>query len=307
MRYRWLATFLPFVGSISPVCADQFESIDGKALVRAMAGSDARAVDRLTIADLGALPAVLKDARSSLLVVKTSKGNVARLLVVPELRKPAEGGGPTFPVFVLERFDTFDAADLSARMTKGREIVLFPGFQVDLDTGQVVPEGQGGDIGHDTKGTPAFVALNGAKLFTIGKAPAPDPTRPPQPTPGRAVVPTDFAGRYRLFGNGQWAGTLDLKVEDKGEVFGQFRSDTHGASYPVTGQVAADVPNKITFNVKFPRSHAEFEGFLWTDGKGALAGTFRLLDRTYGFFAIREGGRFGPEGSEGGIATKPKD
>ena len=51
------------------------------------------------------------------------------VLVVPELRKPAEGGGPTFPVFVLERFDTFDAADLSARMAKGREIVLYRGTE----------------------------------------------------------------------------------------------------------------------------------------------------------------------------------
>ncbi len=61
------------------------------------------------------------------------------------------------------------------------------------------------------------------------------------------------------------------------------------ASYPVTGQVASDAPNKVTLAVKFPRSQGDFEGYLWTEGKGAMAGTFRLLDKTFGFFAIREG------------------
>jgi hypothetical protein len=42
--------------------------------------------------------------------------------------------------------------------------------------------------------------------------------------------------------------------------------------------------------VKFPRSRGDFEGYLWTEGKGAMAGTFRLLDKTFGFFAVREGG-----------------
>ncbi len=220
--------------------------------------------------------------------MKTSRGNVARLLVVPELRKD-EGGGPPIPVFVVERFDTFDAADLSARLAGGRALMLFPGFRLDLDTGQVVPDGQGGDLAFTKDGEPALVPLRGSSLFALAKAPAPDPTKPPQPTPGRAVVPGDFAGRYRLHANGQWSGTLDLKVEEKGDVSGQFRSDAHGASYPVTGQVASGAPNKVTLAMKFPRSQGDFEGYLWTEGKGAMAGTFRLLDKTYGFFAIRDG------------------
>ena len=54
----------------------------------------------------------------------------------------------------------------------------------------------------------------------------------------------------------------------------------------------------MALTVKFPRSEGEFEGYLWTDGKGAMAGTFRLLDRTFGFFALREGGRAAPEGAK---------
>ncbi len=287
-RFRWALALATVLVPRGPARADQFDAIEGKPLAAALKGPDARAVERLSVADLGAMPSVLKDARGALLAMKTSRGNVARLLIVPELRKD-EGGGPPIPVFVVERFDTFDAADLSARVAGGRALMLFPGFRLDLDTGQVVPEGQGGDLAYAKEGESALVPLKGSALFALSKAPAPDPMKPPQPTPGRAVVPADFAGRYRLHANGQWSGTLDLKVEDKGELSGQFRSDAHGASYPVTGQVASDAPNKLTMAVKFPRSRGDFEGYLWTEGKGAMAGTFRLLDKTFGFFAIREG------------------
>ena len=305
MRDRPLLLVIVF-GLAATAHADQFESIDGKALLAASKGQDAKAVDRLTVNDLGALPNLLKETRSTFLVAKTTKGNVTRLLVTPELRK-AEGGGEPTLVFLLERFDTFDIEDLAARIAKGREMVLFPGFQVDLDTGQVVPEGRGADLAFDAKGVASLVPLKGASLYTLSKVPAPDPTKPPQPTPGRAVVPRDFAGRYRLFANGQWSGTLDLAVDVKGEVSGQFRSDTQGASYPVTGGVAVDVPNKVTMAVKFPRSRGEFEGYLWTEGKGAIAGTFHLNDRAFGFFAIREGARFAPEGSDVTALTSQAD
>ena len=56
----------------------------------------------------------------------------------------------------------------------------------------------------------------------------------------------------------------------------------------MTGQVATDAPNKVTLAVKFPRAQGDFEGYLWTEGKGAMAGTFRLLEKTYGFYAVRE-------------------
>jgi len=305
MRNACLVLLMVFVLT-STSQADQFESIDGKALLATTKGPEAKLVDRLTMRDLGALPNLLKETRATLLIATTTKGNVTRLLVTPELRKP-EGGGEPFPVFLLERFDTFDIEDLSARIAKGREMVLFPGFQVDLDTAQVVPEGRGGDLAFVNNNGLALVALKGAKLYTLEKAPDPDPTKPPQPIPGRSVVPRDFAGRYRLFANGQWSATLDLAVASKNEVTGQFRSDTHGSSYPVTGEVAVDVPNKVTMTVKFPRARGEFEGYLWTEGKGAMAGTFRLNDRTFGFFAIREGGRFAPEGTDVGRVITETD
>ena len=127
------------------------------------------------------------------------------------------------------------------------------------------------------------------------------------PTPGRTVVPGDFAGRYRLFANGLWSGVLELKVGAAGAVSGEFRSDLNGTAYPVTGQVAADVPHKVVFRVTYPRVRQDFEGLLWAEGKGAMAGTLTMLDHAYGFFALREGGRIAPEDVEVGTPPTPGD
>ena len=277
--------------------ADQFESLDGPVLARFVKANDVRSLKQICSNAVLALPALLKESRSGLLVARTAQGNYARLLIVPERRKSPTGKGEPFPVLVLERFDTFDGANTGSRLVKGREIVLFDGFQVDLDSGQVVPDGQGGDLRFVAQGenAPRLETIGDAKLYAPTTLPALEAGAAPQPTPGRIVVPGDFSGRYRLFANGQWSGTLDITVDTKGVVSGQFRSDLHGSAYPVTGQVADDAPHRVRFAVKFPRSQQDFDGYLWTDGKGAMAGTVSLLDHDFGFFAIRDGGRVAPD------------
>lgn len=302
MRRGWAGwmMLLGLATGASPGRADQFERLDGPWIAGAVKGPDAKPRERLTIGDLGAMPALLRDTRSALLLATTDRGNPARLLVVPELRKPASGVGPPIPVVVLERLDAFDAADLSTRLATRRDVVAFDGFQIDLDSGQVVPEGQGGDVvfhvGGD--GGPRLEPVGPARLYSLAKAPAVDDAKVHRPTPGKAVLPGDFAGRYRLFADGQWTGTLDLKVEARGVIVGQFRSDLHGTTYPVSGQVATDSAQKVAFAIKYPRARQEFEGYLWAEGKGAIAGVARLNERPAGFFAIREGGRYAPEGAE---------
>jgi hypothetical protein len=237
-----------------------------------------------------------------LIVATTEQGNFARPLVSPALRKAPGGDRGPVPVLVLERFDTFEAGNLATRLARGKDLILFDGFQVDLESGQVVPEGQGGDLQFRAggEGGPRLLALGKAKLYTLAKAPILESAAAARPTIGRTVLPGDFAGRYRLFANGQWSGTLDLKVDPAGGVSGRFRSDLNGAAYPVSGQVAPDVPHKVAFRVKFPRTQQDYEGYLWTEGKGALAGTLTMLDHAYGFFALRDGGRFAPEGEDVG-------
>ena len=109
------------------------------------------------------------------------------------------------------------------------------------------------------------------------------------------MLPTDFSGRYRLVANGQWTGSLEIKSDDQGVVQGRFRSDQTGSSYRVAGQVESGTRNMVRFSVVLPRARMEFDGWLWTEGKGAMAGSMTLLDRTYGFFALRENSDFAPE------------
>jgi hypothetical protein len=290
--------------------ADQFEQLDGPLLLKTLRGTDATLKKSLSVTDLGAMPSLLKDTRSALVLASTDLGNPVRLLIVPELRKPVGGKGEPIPVVVLERLDSFDSGEPTSRLVSRKDVVLFDGFPYDLDTGQVVPEGQGGDIVFRIKGEggPRLETLGEAKLYTLVKAPTFDTSKAPQPTPGKTVLPGDFAGRYRLFANGQWSGTLDLKVEGRGVVTGQFRSDLHGTTYPVAGQVATDVSHKLLFAIKYPRARQEFEGYLWAEGKGAMAGVASIAERPVGFFAIREGARFAPEGTEiGPLAQAGKD
>ena len=281
---------------------DEFERIEGEALAGIPRSKDASARERLTVGEIDALPNLLRESRSALLVATTDRGNFARMLVFPALRKAtgSDRDREPVPVLVLERFDTFEAGNLTTRLARGKDLIIFDGFQVDLDSGQVVPEDQGGDLQFLARsdGGPRLVTLGKAKLYTLARAPTLATAAASRPSIGRTVIPTDFDGRYRLFANGQWSGTLELKVGPDGVVSGRFRSDLNGTAYPVSGQVAAEIPHKITFRVKFPRTQQDFEGYLWTDGKGALAGTLTMLDQAYGFFALREGGRFAPEGDD---------
>jgi hypothetical protein len=131
-------------------------------------------------------------------------------------------------------------------------------------------------------------------VFTFSKPVASALPAVEGPTPGKAIVARDFAGRYQLQADGRWSGLLELQVAADRQVTGRFRSEALGTSYPVNGQVSAESPQRIEFTIKFPRIEQEYTGYLWTEGKTALAGSFTMADRTFGFFALREGAPFAP-------------
>jgi hypothetical protein len=284
--------------------ADDFDRLEGPVMQNLAKTPDAKSHDHLTLKDLGNQANILPGIRTPLVLVKTDQGNYARLLVSAGFRKSADEKKELIPILVIDRFDTLDAGPATSRIARGRDTVLFDGFQFDLDTGMVVPEGQGGDIAFTAKGEggPLLSALKGATLYTLDKSPL-KPLAANALTPGRAVKPGDFQGLFQLIADGQWSGRLELVVAGDGSVSGRFRSDQTGGSYKVVGELAPDAPNRITFSVDLPRARLEFDGRLWTDGKGAIAGTVTLLDRAYGFVAIREGGRLAPEGQDVAVAN----
>ncbi len=275
--------------------AGEFDRLEGAQLAAIAKGTDVIRHQRITMRALDQLPTAFKDTRAPFLIVKTSQKNLARLLVSPALRKPPGGEGPPIPVFVLERFDTFEPGRAGSRLAKGAGLLLFDGFQVDLDSGQVVPDGQGGDLifKNGGKDGPWIEAVGSAEIYSPKSPLTPDKAAA-GPSPGRAVLPGDFSGRYRLYADGRWSGLLELEVAADRQVSGRFRSEANGTTYPVTGEVQLDPTNKVLFKVKFPRSEQDYDGFLWTEGKSAISGTFAMGEKTFGFTALREGSKMGP-------------
>ena len=171
--------------------------------------------------------------------------------------------------------------------------MLFPGFQLDLDTGQVVPEGLGGDLVFTARGDEDGIisSLGPARISTLDRPPSLPPTAPGIPSEGRVVRPADFSGRFRLAANGQWSGLLELAVDPAGSVTGSFQSDASGSAYPVTGKVDPQLHQKVQFAIQFPRARQDYQGVLWTEGKQVMAGTLAMLGQDFSFVAVREGSR----------------
>jgi hypothetical protein len=283
---------------ISPAFADEFDRLEGEALAKVPGGEGVRKREALSFEELGQLEPVLPGTRAPLVVVRTGRKNLCRLLVAPGLRKEPGAAGEPAPVVVIERFDTFEGPKAVDRIARGKDLLLFDGFRVDLDAGLVVPEGQGGDVQFLAGGEagPRLVALPPAELYTVSKSPLPAAEVKKGPSPGRAVVAGDFAGTYQLVTNGQWSGRLELGVADDGTILGRFRSDQTGTTYPVAGAVAAKPANRVQFSITFPRTKQLYEGYLWTEGKGAITGVATMTETPYGFVALREGMLLGAEG-----------
>jgi hypothetical protein len=287
------------LGSVKAARGDEFSRLEGPPFFALPGRPDAHAHTQLTSRELEALPTVLREERAAFVIVKTDQGNLAKVLVSSGLRKlkPSEKDGPLVPVMILERFETIDAGDRRSFKARGSEMTLFDGFQFDLDAGQVVPAGLGGDMVFLTQGPEGarLAALNGSRLYTLESPPPSPAATPGKPSRGRAVLRGDFAGRYQLMANAQWSGMLMLAVDDAGAVSGHFRSDRNGSAYPVTGQVAAETPHQIEFTVQFPRARQTYQGLMWTEGKNTIAGTLSMLDHPYSFIAVREGTSLGPD------------
>jgi hypothetical protein len=289
--------------------ADEFDRLEGASLFTIPDGAGTRAPLVLNFRDLDALPPVLEGERAALVVVKTEQGNLAKVLVSGAFKKlvPANQEAASVPVLILERFETIDALDRRSFKARGKGVILFEGFQFDLDSGQVVPERMGADIVFSAQGAsePGLRAVGASRLFTLSKPLPPSPTVAGRPSSGRAILPGDFSGRFDLLADGQWSGRLDLEVDASGAVNGSFRSEKNGTAYPVTGTAGDGGARRIRFEVKFPRARQAYDGLIWSEGKNVIAGTVSMLDQPYSFIAVREGTslRFAPGGQAPATTT----
>ena len=273
--------------------SDEFDRLGGSVLAGLLRDGQTHAHATLDFRELEALLPVLRDSRSALLIVKTDQGNLGQLLVSPGFRKRPGGREPLVPLLQVERYEVFDGGNPATRLARGRNLMLFSGFQLDLDTGQVVPEGLGGDLLFTARGNEDGIisSLGSTRISTLDRPPSLPPSAPGMPSEGRVVRPADFSGRFRLAANGQWTGLLELTVDTDGSVTGRFVSDASGSAYSVTGKVDPQLHQKVQFAIQFPRARQDYQGVLWTEGKQVLAGTLAMMGQDFSFVAVREGSK----------------
>jgi hypothetical protein len=226
-------------------------------------------------------------------VVRTSDGNWAKALVSWGFRKakPRDGkdGKETLvPIAVLERYVTYDRDRGDTTLAHGRNVMLFPGYEFDFDIGQIVPS----DAGADLKFTPErlLASIGSAKLHPIdGSVLPPAPPDKYDPQDHADVRPRDFAGTWRVNADGRWVGTWEIDVDGEGTVSGRYTSEETKASFPIRGRITeTEIRHRLRFEVEFAAASQEYDLYLWTTDKSTMAGTTKLINRTFGVVAERE-------------------
>lgn len=221
---------------------------------------------------------------SPCVVIKTNDGNWTKAMVGWGFRR-----GPDekpVPVLLIERYVTYRSDRDGATAANGKDIILFAGFSFNFDIGQVVPEGQGGDIRLTEKSD--IEALNKAQLYGMNGSQLPAIENPAKVNPADrdGVLPTDFAGTWQLNADGRWQGELVLKVENNGKSYGTYTSDDSKSQYDVSGRTSGS-PHHMKLEIQLDNATQTFDAYLWTKDKSAISGTTTLANRTFGFHAAR--------------------
>jgi hypothetical protein len=265
--------------------ADAFDRYVNPVIARAPQAEGAKELKELTPSLISEHENILPDSEGALLVMKTNESRYSKLLVQNARRKV---GDKTLPILIIERFVTFKEGEERAVHASGGNIHLFAGFEFNLDIGQVVPAGVGGDLRFVVDGKKVFAEpLGKAKLFLLTKPlPGTEPKKSAKPVIGDVFEPRFFNGTFKLFDDGRRSGTITLQVDAAGAVTGSYISDKDGQKYDVYGKVTTP-KHAIQFTIKFPRTEQVFQGWMFTGDGNALTGSSRLQDRETGFYALR--------------------
>ncbi|MBI1900828.1 MAG: hypothetical protein HYS13_06920 [Planctomycetia bacterium] len=221
------------------------------------------------------------DVSAPCVVVRTGDGNVAKALVSFGFRK---SDPKPVPVVVIERFVTYDRDRPNIALAAGKNVMLFPGFQFDLDIGQVVPDKLGGDLSFNDQRR--LLPLGEAKLFGLSGSALPAADEASEPSAGPGVLPRDFAGTWIVDADGRLKGKWTLAVDDEGNVDGQHLSDETQSTFTLSGKITEG--NRLQCEVQFANAAQAFDLYLWTGHKTHMAGTTLQQDRKLGVFAVRE-------------------
>jgi len=285
---RSLLLVLVFL-AIPPLArADAFDLYDNNLLAKVPNAEGVKLVKQLTPAMIIENSRVLPEGTAALVVVQTNDGRLGKLLVQAARKQLNDEAKTQVDILLIERFVTYRPGSDRTVHSTGQNVFLFDGFRFSMDLGQVVPEKLPADL--------RFVAgKDGVALEPVGKANLYLLTKPlPEATPkktnkfviGETFEIRYFNGKFKLYDDGRRSGTLQLKVDNEGEVTGSYFSDKDGAKYDVTGKVGAP-KNSIVFTVKLPRTEQVFTGWLFTGTGMVLTGSSQMQGREAGFYATR--------------------
>jgi hypothetical protein len=284
--HRHLAVAVVVALAAAPARADDaFDLYTNPVLAKVPKADGALAVKELSRDQVIDNDRTLPGAAGTFLVVRTNDNRWSKLLVQYALQKAA---GKTIPLISVERFVTFKEGQDRAVQAAAQNVSLYPGFRLNLDLGQVVPEALGGDLRFVADGDKAYLEpLGQAKLYLVTK-PLPEaaPPKGHKVVVGEKFDPKYFDGTFQLHDDGRRSGKLTLKVSDDGGVTGTYLSDKDGATYDLRGRVGVP-PHSVEFTVQFPRSEQTFKGWLFTGDARAITGSSRLGEREAGFYAVR--------------------
>ncbi|MEK6238413.1 MAG: hypothetical protein N2C14_27155 [Planctomycetales bacterium] len=241
------------------------------------APEDAEPRTSFTSGDAAKLKNLDRSLESPLVVARTNSGNWSKLLLSWGFRKSEEG--ELTPVIMVDRFVTYNADQGDQAVAAGRDVMLFEGFEFNLDLGQVVPSGHGGDLAVRQK---TLKTIGKAKLFPLDGSLLPPPEKgTSDPLDHKGVLPRDFTGTWNVNADGRWIGQWELKAEEDGSVLGKFISEKTQSTYEIHARTRGK-PHRLIATILLANANAEAEIFLWTTDKSRFAGKMTMLDHTFG-------------------------
>ncbi len=273
--------------AIAPCRGDVFDRHTNPVLQKALETGDVQEVKSLSSESAFQHDRALPGVVGTFLIVRTNEGRNAKLLV--QWARQKTGPDKSIPMVLIDRYTCYREGEERTLNSTGQNLSLFPGFQLSLDIGQLVPAELAADLACRLGDKGAVLEPVGkAKLYLVSKSllPKPNPGKA-LPKPGEGPFdPKYFTGTYKLNDDGKRGGTLELLVKEGGEITGAYFSDGTGQKYEVSGKVGSP-KNSVQFTIRFPRADQVFHGWLFTGDARGLTGYSTMQERETGFYAVR--------------------
>ncbi len=266
--------------------ADVFDRYTNPILAKATEADGVKEIAKLTPDLIDKHSKLVPNLPAALVVVRTQTGMNGKLLVQVARQRTSDG---SVPMMLVNRYVSYKPSEERALQASGQNVHLYQGFLLNLEIGQVAPSEVGGDVRFVADKDHGYLEPVGkAKMYLVTKPiPGTEPKKTDKPIVGDTFEARYFNGTYRLQDDGRRSAKITLKVDDDGEVTGDYVSEQTGRKYEITGKVSATPKHHLQFTVKFPQAQQSFQGWMFTKDGRAICGTTKLQEHEFGFFALR--------------------